>query len=130
MLVSEAPLYHSLARASFRLWTDAQRAFLDYRPEDYGLGANAEPLFAALSALFQGTGLAPTPGEFAHVLDDLMQRVRSEDQLRQVLFGRIEGVERDRLNAAATGPLLTTAIDALSALLGHDHIELGESPSP
>ncbi len=40
-LISEQPIYHSLAKCSYRVWTDAQRAFLDYRPADYGLGPEA-----------------------------------------------------------------------------------------
>ena len=47
VLISEQPLYHSLAKCSYRVWTDAQRAFLDYRPADYGLGPEAQGLFAA-----------------------------------------------------------------------------------
>lgn len=125
VLMSETPLYHSLARASFRIWTDAQRAFLDYRPEDYGLGPDASPLFAALSALFESAALSPTPSEFSRVLEDLLQRVRSEEQLRQALYGRVESVDRDRLGAAAQGERLSAVIDALGVFLGQDHIELG-----
>ncbi len=125
VLMSETPLYHSLARASFRIWTDAQRAFLDYRPEDYGLGQDALPLFAALSTLLESTALSPTPSEFSRVLEDLLQRVRSEDQLRQTLYGRIENVNRDRLNASAQTERLGAVIDALGEFLGQDHIELG-----
>ena len=125
VLISETPLYHSLARASFRIWTDAQRAFLDYRPEDYGLGREAQRLFAALSALFESAALSPTPSEFSRLLEDLLQRVRSEEQLRQALYGRIEQVDRDRLNAAAQTERLGAVIDALGEFLGQDHIELG-----
>lgn len=125
VLISEMPLYHSLARVSFRIWTDAQRAFLDYRPEDYGLGRDAAPLFAALSMLLESTALSPTPSEFARVLEDLLQRVRSEDQLRQALYGRIENADRDRLNASAQTEKLGAVIDALGEFLGQDHIELG-----
>lgn len=124
-LLSEAPLYHPLARVSFRIWTDARHAFLDYRPEDYGLGPDAKALFAALSALFQSAALSPTPSEFSRLLQDLLQRVRSEEQLRQALFGRIEGAERACLDAAAQRKPLTAVIDALGAWLGQDRIELG-----
>ncbi len=125
VLISETPLYHSLARASFRIWTDAQRAFLDYRPEDYGLDATARPLFQALNALFERSGLSPTPGEFSNVLDDLLHRARSEDQLRQVLFGRIEGALRDNIDAAQCHDELVAVMDALTTRLAQDHIELG-----
>ncbi len=124
VLLSENPLYHSLARISFRIWTDAQRAFLDYRPEDYGLDNAARPLFQALAALLERAGLSPTPSEFSRVLDDLLHRARSEEQLRQVLYGRIENVARERLEGAC-GAELTSVLDALSRFLGHDHIELG-----
>jgi hypothetical protein len=124
LLISEQPLYHSLAKVSYRVWTDAQRAYLEYRPEDYGLDADAVPLFTALGSVFQAAGMSPTPGEFAHLLQDLLNRVRSEEQLRQALFGWTEGVDRARLYAAETAPLLATAIDALAHYLGNDHVEM------
>ena len=58
------------------------------------------------------------------MLDDLLHRARSEEQLRQVLYGRIENVARERLEGAC-GAELTSVLDALSRFLGHDHIELG-----
>src|SRR5690606_28971116 len=91
VLLSEEPLYHSLAKSSFRIWTDIGRAFLDYRPQDYGLGADALPLFHALAALFDALHASPTPSEYGRLLADLLARVRSEDQLRQSLFGWTEG---------------------------------------
>jgi hypothetical protein len=124
-LISEQPLYHSLARIGFRIFTDAQRAFLDYRPQDYGLGDDALPLFSALSALFSAADLSPTPGEFSRLLDDLLKRVRSEEHLRQSLFGRIENVDRPRLYAPEIHPALGGVIDALNEYLGHDEIKLG-----
>lgn len=124
-LISEQPLYHSLARIGFRIFTDAQRAFLDYRPQDVGLTDDALPLFSALSTLFSAADLSPTSSEFARILDDLLHRVRSEDHLRQSLFGRIETIDRARLNATQTQPSLRDVIDALNGFLGHDEIELG-----
>src|SRR5690606_32435783 len=61
VLISEQPLYHSLAKISYRVWTDAQRAYLDYRPEDYDLGPDAKPLFTALAAVFEAAHASPTP---------------------------------------------------------------------
>lgn len=124
VLISEQPLYHSLAKVSYRVWTDAQRAYLDYRPEDYGLGPDAQWLFAKLAAVFEAAQASPTPSEFQHLLRDLLQHVRSEDQLRQSLFGWTEGLDRARLYTPELTPLLTQAIDALAHYLGHDHIEL------
>jgi hypothetical protein len=124
VVISEQPLYHSLAKVSYRVWTDAQRAYLDYRPEDYGLGKDAEALFAALAAVFEVVSASPTPTEFERLLRDLLQRVRSEDQLRQALFGWTEGVDRVRLYAPDVTPRLQEAIDALMRYLGGDNVEL------
>jgi hypothetical protein len=124
VLISEQPLYHSLAKVSYRLWTDAQRAYLDYRPEDFGLGPDAKDLFAALAKVFEAANASPTPREFERLLQDLLHRVRSEDQLRQSLFGWTENVERARLYAPELTAPLQAALDALTRYLGHDHVEL------
>jgi len=124
VLISEQPLYHSLAKLSFRIWTDAERAFLDYRPEDFALGPDASGLFEALVALFEKLGASPTPSEFGRLLQDLLGRIGSEDQLRQALFGRVEQVDRARLLAPDLTPLLRRCVDELARLLGNEHIEL------
>lgn len=124
VLISEQALYHSLAKVSYRLWTDAQHAYLDYRPEDHGLGPDAQALFAALAAVFRAAHAAPTPREFERLLHDLLHRVRSEDQLRQSLFGWIESAERARLYAPELSAPLRAALDALAAYLGHDEVQL------
>lgn len=123
-VISELPIYHSLAKLSFRVWTDAERAFLDYRPEDYALGPDAEALFGSLIAVFEGLGANPTPSEFGHLLQDLLGRIGSEEQLRQAIFGRLEQIDRGRLYAPDLTPLLRSCIDALAVLLGQEHIEL------
>jgi hypothetical protein len=125
VLVSEQPLYHSLAKCSFRVWTDAQRAFLDYRPGDYGLGAEAKGLFDALIALCESVACAPTPTEFGLLLQDLLQRSRSEEQIRQSLFGRVETAERDRLYAPEAATPLRAVMFELERLLGADEVTLG-----
>ncbi|MCG6117293.1 MAG: hypothetical protein MEQ07_03740 [Aquimonas sp.] len=123
-LIGDGPLYHSLARLSYRIWTDAERAHLDYRPEDHGLGADAQALFQSLSAAFDALGASPTPGEFERLLADLLQRVHGMEALRQALFGHVEGLQRERLLADATQPALVTALEALHHYRGVDHIEL------
>lgn len=123
-LISEQPLYHSLAQRSFRIWTDAQNAWRDFRPADYGLGPEAGALFEALGGLIEAAGAAPTPGEFGLLLEDLLQRARTEEALRQSLFGRIEAIDRARLYAPETlAPLRTTLAEA-ERLLGAEHVEL------
>lgn len=125
VLLSEQPLYHSLARCSFRVWTDAQRAWQDFRPVDHGLGPEAAGLFEALAGLFEVLAAAPTPSEFAQLLDDVLQRVRSEEMLRQSVFGRVEQVERARVYSPEALPHLRGVLDQVERLLGAEHVELG-----
>lgn len=125
-LISEQPLYHSLAKCSYRVWTDAQSAFLDYRPAEYGLGPEAQGLFAALAAVCGPLGAAPTPSEFQHLLTDLLQYARSEEQIRQSLFGRVESVDRGRLYAPELTAPLRALLNEIERLLGADEVQLPE----
>lgn len=124
VLICEGVLYHSLARLCFRVWTDADTALPDYRPEDYGWPLDSQPIFVALAGLFAALPFSPTPSEFAAVLDDLAHRVHGEEQLRQSLFGRCEGLARTALLAEPVHPLLAEVLDQLQVWRGVDHIEL------
>lgn len=124
LLIAEEALYHSLARLAYRVWTDSDRAFLDFRPEDFGLAPDAASLFDALGALFTALGAAPTASEFGRLIKDVLQRVRSEDQLRQSIFGWTEQIERARLYAPEITPQLARVVDAIGAYVGLDHIEM------
>jgi len=126
VLISEQALYHSLAKCSYRVWTDAQRAYLDYRPADFGLGPEAQAFFSSLSGVCLALEAAPTPSEFANVVDDLLHRARSEAQIRQSLFGRIETLERARLYAPELAPPLRSLLGDLERLLGADEVSLGD----
>ena len=126
VLISEQALYHSLAKCSYRVWTDAQRAYLDYRPADFGLGPEAQAFFSSLSGVCLALEAAPTPSEFANVVVDLLHRARSEEQIRQSLFGRIENLERARLYAPDLAPPLRSLLGELERLLGADEVTLGD----
>lgn len=125
LLVSEQALYHSLARVSYRVWTDARGSPFTLRPRDVGLGTDASALFDALADLFGALGGAPTPSEFARILDDLVHQVRTEDHLRYSLFGWTEHVDRAALASPAVAPLLRKVIDALSQWLGAEEVVVG-----
>jgi hypothetical protein len=129
-LISEQPLYHSLAKCSYRVWTDAQSAFLDYRPSEYGLGPEAQGLFAALAAVCGPLGASPTPSEFQHLLTDLLQYARSEEQIRQSLFGRVESVDRGRLYAPELTAPLRALLNEIERLLGADEVQMPELQPP
>jgi hypothetical protein len=129
-LISEQPLYHSLAKCSFRLWTDAQNAFLDYRPQEYGLGPEAQGLFAAIAKVCGPLGATPTPSEFQHLLADLLRHARSEEQIRQSFFGRVESVDRGRLYAPELAEPLRALLGEVERLLGADEVQLPDLPDP
>ena len=130
VLISEQPLYHSLAKCSYRVWTDAQRAFLDYRPQDFGLGPEAQAFFAAIARVCVALAAAPTPSEFANLVSDLLHFARSEEQIRQSLFGRVENLERARLYAPEVAQALRELLGELERLLGADQVSLDEPPTP
>ena len=95
-----------------------------------GLGTDASALFESLAALFEALGGAPTPSEFARILDDLLHHVRTEDQLRHSLFGWTEHVDRAALAAPAVAPLLRRVVDALGEWLGAEHVVVAGDPLP
>lgn len=126
VLISEQPLYHSLQRVSFRVWTDPDSQRFDYVPEDFGLGQDSRPVFDALATLFAQLGQVPTPSEMAKLLADLQQRIRTTEHLRQSLFGWVEHIDRTRLYAAATEPALQAVVEATNRYVGLDEIQLGD----
>jgi len=122
VLISEQSLFHSLAKCSFRVWTDAHGAYLDYRPAEFGLGPEANDLFAALARVFVLLAAAPTPSEFAHLLDDLKRHARSVEQIRQSLYGRVECADRQRLYAPELADPLRALLAELERYLGADEV--------
>lgn len=122
IVISEQPLYHSLAKHAWRLYTDSTSQSFDAKPSDYGWPSNASALFHALSALFELLGRSPTVSETTHLLADLNDRVRTAEQLRTALFGRMEGVDRALLYAPALSATLQQVVDCMSELIGIDEI--------
>lgn len=124
VLITEDTLYHSLARLAYRIWTDSERAPFDFRCEDFGLPADAAELLHTLSKLFATLGASPTQSEMRRLLDDVLQRVHSEEQLRQSIFGWTEDLERARLYSPDVTADLVAVVDAIGRYHGHDHIEV------
>lgn len=123
-LCADQALYHSLAHVSFRIWTDATGTRFDHRPSDFSLGPEFQNLFEALSRLFEGLNTTPTASELKQILDDLHHRVRTEEQLRQSLFGRMELVDRARLIGLDVWSALGECVQVNHQLIGLDHIEI------
>lgn len=123
VLISEQALYHSLAKVSYRLWTDAQHAYLDYRPEDHGLGPDAQALFAALAAVFRA---AHYP-DAARIRAPAARSAASRAQRRPVAPIPVRLIEARNGRACTRSELsapLRAALDALAAYLGHDEVQL------
>jgi hypothetical protein len=124
LLISEQPLYHSLHKASFRIHADPGSGGFEHRPADLGLGRESEALLAALGTLFEALDASPTLSEMRRLMDDIRHRVRSEDQLRQSIFGWTEGVQRERLHAPEVQPLVRAAFAEILRWVGADEIHL------
>ncbi len=124
-LISEEALYHSLQKVSFRVWTDPSASSFEFSPSDFGLDARAAEMFAALGALFEQIGRAPTHSEFSLLLGDIDQLIRTPEQLRQSLFGRTEHIDRAALYAREIEPALKDAVEAINRYVGLDEIQLG-----
>lgn len=125
VLISEAPLYHSLQKISFRVHTDAAAQAGDIDPRDYGMGPEAGALFAALGDLFRELGQGPTPTEMQHLLGDLLQRVRTLEHLRTSLYGWMENLERARLYLPTSKAALERVLAELDRFVGVEEIEVG-----
>ncbi|QIK39127.1 hypothetical protein GWK36_05770 [Caldichromatium japonicum] len=126
ILISKAPIYHSLRKEGFRLWIgrlpDRRTPF---QPADFGLGPEAEAVFAAINRLFELFDVAPTHGELARLLVDLRLHVRTLEHLRLSLYGRLESVEREQLNDERTQDAQQQLLDTARAWLLVEHIEYG-----
>ena len=125
MLISEQPLYHSLAHLAYRIWADAVGGRFDYRPEDFGLGLDARELFAAFASLFDALDAIPTPSEFRRIVGDCLDHVRTAEHLRHTIYGRMERIDRGPLFSMAMSAAVEACTDAINRHVGIDEIELG-----
>lgn len=125
VLISEQPLYHSLRKASYRLWVNSRsQKRIRYQPEDFGLGDEALEMLGLLDDLFASLEVSPTKSEYERILRDLVLHVRRLDELCHSLYAWVEGMDRSALGEEVLRPQLNTIIQAIPALTGVDEIEL------
>lgn len=125
VLISEQPLYHSLRKASYRLWVNSRSLKrIRYQPQDFGLGNEALEMLGLLDELFTNLGVSPTRTEYERLLRDLVLHVRRQDELCHSLYAWVEGVDRLALQEQAITPSLQAVIKAVPELIGTDEIEL------
>ena len=129
LLISNEALYHSLQKCSFRIFTDASAGLFDFKPEDFGLSGNTQALIDAFASLFDVLHCQPTRGEFERILRDCEARVRTAEQLRICIFGRIENLERSRLYEASLLPHINRLLHELTELLGIEVVSLSADSS-
>jgi hypothetical protein len=129
-LISEEGLYHSLQKVSFRVWVSrVSEAQIRYDPAEFGLGPQADGLFAALAELFRRVGAVPTRSEFQNILRDIHLHVRSADDLRHCLYGWSEGIDRNRLQHLDAATATRDVLQRLEEYLGSEAIEIGGDPA-
>ena len=123
-LISEEPLYHSLQKASFKVWTDPGNAHLVYSPEEFGLEADAAPMMDALTTLFSELGVTPTKSEYERILHDIIRHVRTADVLRHSIYGWTEGVDHAALYSAELDQRFREAMTVIEQYIGVDEIQI------
>ncbi len=124
LLISNEALYHSLQKCSFRIFTDASVGIFDFKPVDFGLGVHTQGLIDAFAKLFDALRCQPTRSEFERILRDCEARVRTAEQLRICVFGRIENLDRIALYDSSTLPVIAVILDELTAVLGIEVVSL------
>ncbi len=134
-LISEEPLYHSLQKASFRVWVEDSHTHLQLNPADFGLDDSAVEMMAALTALFQALGTTPTQSELKRIIHDVLHIAHTESLLRHSIYGWTEGVDRERLYSTALDNYCEHAMRAIERYIGFDEIhvearELGGGAPP
>ena len=125
MLISEGPLFHSLQKECFRIWTDPEHAPTPLEPSRFGLDDDARPVLIALASVFDVLGIWPTPTAIERIVHDVVHHARTARQLRQSLYGWTEGLGWAALNAPDLVEPLNAVEQAIADFLGHDEIELG-----
>lgn len=125
-LISEAPIYHSLQKQSFRVWVDIKsRLSLDFKAEDFGLENQADALIDAFSDLFKQLQCSPTFSEYAKILHDAEHNILSIDDLKRSLFGWVENLDQQALAHNEHQSALHQTLDAIQNYIGiEDEFEI------
>lgn len=125
LLIAEEALYHSLQKVSFSAWVPrASVGDTDYRPDDFGLGPEAESMMSALGSLFRELGVQPTPSEFQRLLHDIHHNVRTADELACSIYGWTEGIDRTLLMSDRIQRHVRELMPLIEEYVGVEHVEL------
>jgi hypothetical protein len=118
-LISDEPVYHSLNQMAFNLWLgDHEHAVQELTPGLLGLADNARAMLEAMQHVFDTLGVKPTLEEYRRVVHDLHVNVNTPAQMRQSIYGWVEGVDRTHLNSAYMAQVLEERWPVIRAYLG------------
>lgn len=131
-LISEEPLYHSLQKHSFKVWVKAgSRRDAPFKPADFQLGPEAEPLMAALHELFQQLNVFPTYSEYKKILHDVRHYTHTAEDLKNSIYGWTEGIDRDLLYSAELHELFQRIMPLIATFIGiEESLELTSADIP
>jgi hypothetical protein len=131
-LVSEEPLYHSLQKNSFKVWiAGPSSSHVPYRPADFKLGADAEPVLNALYGLFEKLGIFPTFSEYKKIVYDIQHNVRCTNDLKTSIYGWTEAIDKNQLMSEEIHEMILDIMPEIEAFIGFDeNLELTEKHIP
>lgn len=131
-LISEENLYHSLQKNSFKVWIAGPAGNrIPYRPSDFKLGTEAEPVLDALYDLFEKLGMFPTFSEYRKIIEDIQKNVRCADDLKASIYGWTEAMNREKLMSEEMHEAVQAIMPQVEAFIGIDeNLELTDKHVP
>lgn len=125
-LISEAPLYHSLQKQSFRLWLDIKnQRSLVFKAEDFGMDESADVLIDAFSGLFTALHCAPTHSEYNKILHDAEHNILGIQDLKRSLYGWIENIDLQIIDDKKNHDILQKTLESIQQYIGvEENVEL------
>lgn len=113
-LISDERLYHSLQSVSFRARVSEQdAASVSLVAADLGINEDDCPWLAPLQALLEVLGISPTLHEYKKLIYDIEQQVRNQHQLKVSLYGWLEKLDWDELEAEKIQPYLHRVLQVI-----------------
>jgi hypothetical protein len=131
-LISEEPLYHSLQKNSFKVWIAGPTGSgIPYRPSDFKLGAEAEPVLRALYQLFEKLGMFPTFSEYKKIIFDIQHNIRCADDLKASIYGWTEAMDVNQLVSGQIHQAVLEIMPEIENFIGvYENLELTEKHLP
>lgn len=131
-LISEEPLYHSLQKHSFKVWVKAgAQRDAPFKPADFQLGSEAEPLMAGLHEVFRYLNVFPTYSEYKKILHDILHHVHTAEDLKNSIYGWTEGIDRDLLYSGELNDTFQRIMPLVTTFIGiEENLELTSADVP